>query len=384
MKLQLPAPGENILVMLKLAGEMCNINCHYCYERRKPYPDALMLKPEMLQRFLGLCGGRSLTVELHGGEPLLYGRKKMAALFAVLRAYEGRVTVSMQTNGILLNDVWLDFFDREWPEIEIGISLDGDEAGNAHRVDFADRPTYPKVTRALELMAARGRQVGVIVVVTRRILGRAGEVLDSLNQFEAVKVIKLSGCMDFNVVTKDYRTPNRLSLQVLNPSGTGMPGWATSPDEYAEFLVQAFEHWTGTDGYRDYVLEPFFSIIRSLSGLSTSYTSFSDRKEPFIVTLYPDGRIGSSDELGMPDALLGTVDTLENVDELLSLDSNPKLRTGLSELLAACSGCSHEASCRGGALPDRLRFKGTGFEEDYCDYRRKIIDHVAAALPAAV
>lgn len=383
MKLQLPAPGETILAMLKLPGEMCNINCHYCYERRKPYPNALMLKPDVLRKFLSLCDGRPLAVELHGGEPLLIGRRKMGDLFDELRRYEGPVTISMQTNGILLNKAWLDFFDSEWPDIEIGISLDGDEQGNAHRVDFADRPTYRKVTQALELMASRGRNVGVIVVVTRRILGRAGEVLDTLSKFEAVKVIKLSGCLDFNVKTKDYQTPNRKSLQLLNPEGVGMPGWATTPDEYADFLIEAFEHWSATRSYGSYVLEPFFSVIRSLSGLPTSYTSFSDRKEPFVVTLYPDGRIGSSDELSMPGALLGTVETATGMDDLLTLDTNPKLRKDLSALLNKCAGCSHEASCRGGALPDRLRFEGTGFEEDYCDYRRKVIDHVAAALPAA-
>ncbi|MEV5148882.1 radical SAM protein [Streptomyces sp. NPDC052727] len=384
MELRLPAPGETILAMLKLPGEICNINCHYCYERRKPYPNALMLKPDVLRRFLDACEGRPLAVELHGGEPLLLGRRRLGELLAVLRGYEGRVTLSMQTNGILLDAAWLDFFDREWPDIEIGVSLDGDERGNAHRVDFRDKPTYPKVVRALELLAARGRQVGVIVVVTRRILGRADEVLDSLGRFEAVKGVKLSGCLDFNVKTKDYRTANRESLRILNPDGRGMPGWATTPDEYADFLVQAFEHWRATKAYRSYVLEPFFTIIRALSGLPTSYTSYSERKEPYIVTLYPDGRIGSSDELTMPGALLGSVDSTASLDDLLTLDTNPRLRGDLTALLAQCAGCSHAATCRGGALPDRLRFAGTGFEEDYCDHRRKVIDHVAAALPAAV
>ncbi|MGQ4599098.1 radical SAM protein [Nocardia sp. R6R-6] len=382
MELRLPAPGETVLAILKLPGEMCNINCHYCYERRKPYPNAVMLNPEVLHRFLDLCGNRPLAVELHGGEPLLIGRRKMRGILKTLRGYPGPMTLAMQTNGLLLDDSWLDLFDELWPDIEIGVSLDGDEAGNTHRVDFADRPTYPKVVRALELLAARGRQVGVIAVVTRRLLGRADEVLDALGRFEAVKVIKLSGCLDFNVRTKDYRTPNRQSLRVLNPDGVGMPGWATSPEEYAEFLIEAFQHWRGTNAYRSYVLEPFFSIIRSISGLPTEYTSFSERKEPFVVTLYPDGRIGSSDELGMPSALLGTVQSAETIDDLLTLDSNPELRSNLTALLAKCAGCTHEQSCRGGALPDRLRFEGTGFEDAYCDYRRKVIDHVSAALPA--
>ncbi|WP_405773782.1 radical SAM protein [Streptomyces sp. NBC_00859] len=369
--------------MLKLPGEMCNINCHYCYERRKPYPNALMLKPDLLRSFLETCGERPLAIELHGGEPLLIGRKKMAALFEEIRAYPGPVSVAMQTNGILLDGAWLDFFDREWPGIEIGVSLDGDMKGNSHRVDFADRPTYPKVVRALELLAARGRQVGVITVVTRHVLGRAGEVLDTLAAFEAVKTVKLSGCLDFNVRTKNYRTPNRTSLKLLNPDGVGMPGWATSPGEYAEFLIEAFDHWHSTKSFRSYMLEPFFSIIRSLSGLPAGYSGYSDRKEPFIVTLYPDGRVGSSDELSMPTSLLSRVGDFTDIDDLLTLDGNAPLRGDLSALLAKCAGCSHLASCRGGALPDRLRFEGTGFEEEYCDHRRQVIDHVAAALPTA-
>lgn len=382
MELRLPAPGEAVLAILKLPGEMCNINCHYCFERRKPYPGAVMLKPDILGKFLDMCGNRPLAVELHGGEPLLVGRRKMRELLKVLRGYPGPMTLAMQTNGLFLDDAWLDLFDELWPEIEIGISLDGDEQGNAHRVDFADRPTYPKVVRALDLLAARGRQVGVITVVTRRILGRADEVLDTLSRFEAVKVIKLSGCLDFNVKTKDYRTPNQRSLKLLNPDGVGMPGWATTPEEYADFLIQAFEHWRGTGAYRSYVLEPFFSIIRALSGLAVNYTSFSERKEPFIVTLYPDGRIGSSDELSMPGALLGTVELAGTLDTLLTFDSNRRLRSNMTTLLSKCSGCSHESTCRGGALTDRLRFEGTELEEAYCDYRRKVIDHVAGVMPA--
>ncbi|GGK16309.1 anaerobic sulfatase-maturating enzyme homolog AslB [Pilimelia terevasa] len=382
MKLTLPSADDGILVMLKLPGERCNINCHYCYERRKPYDNPVSLEPEVLQRFLDRCGTRPLSVMLHGGEPLLVGRQRMARLLEVLRAYPGPVTLSMQTNGIMLDDRWLDFFDHEWPDIEIGISIDGDSAGSAHRVDFADRPTYPLVVRALERLGRRGRNVGVIVVVTRLLLGRASEVLDSLTAHPCVRVVKLSSCLDFNVVSKDYNTPNRRSLQILNPTGEGMPGWATTPAEYAAFLAEAFDHWVASRLFDRVLIEPFFSIIRSVSGQPNAYTGYSERKEPFILTLYPDGRIGSSDELSMPGALLGTVDGTASIDDLLSLRSNEALHRDLSGLLRQCAGCSHESTCRGGALPDRLRFAGSGFEESYCDSRKATVDHVSAAMSA--
>src|SRR5262249_806540 len=150
-----------------------NINCHYCYERRKPYLRATTLQPEIVARFLALCGARPLRVVLHGGEPLLIGRDRLTLLMRELRGYRGPLRLALQTNGTLLDEAWLDHLDWEWPELEIAISLDGDVTANAHRVDFADRPIHARVARALNLLGKRQRHVGAIAVVTRRSLDRA-------------------------------------------------------------------------------------------------------------------------------------------------------------------------------------------------------------------
>ena len=77
MALRLPREGEAIAVIAKLPGEVCNINCHYCFERRKPYPGAKFLAASTLRRFLTVAGGRPLSVTLHGGEPLIIGPDAM-------------------------------------------------------------------------------------------------------------------------------------------------------------------------------------------------------------------------------------------------------------------------------------------------------------------
>jgi uncharacterized protein len=379
MQLRLPGPTDGLLVILKLPGETCNINCHYCYEKRKPYDGHRVLSPEILRRFLHLCGRRPLRVVLHGGEPLIIGRRRMSTLLEVLRGYEGALQLALQTNGTLLDDEWLDFWECSWPSIEISISLDGDPDANRHRVDYRERPTHKLVAAALQRMAERGRPVGVIAVVTRIALGRAHAIVDHMRGFSAVRALKLSQCLDINVVSKTYRTANQGALAVLNPTGLGIPGWGTTPDEYAEFLIEAWHAWRSTGAYRQFLLEPFNSIVRALDGRSVGFSHFSDRKEPFILTLYPDGRIGSSDEFLMPMSLLGHIDTATSIEPLLAMDTNPELRERMRQLLSVCATCTHEASCRGGSLADRVRYAAADLDEDYCAYRRRLIYHVASA-----
>lgn len=62
-------------VILKLPGEVCNINCVYCYEKRRPYENNKFMNPNDVTKFLNLFNGRPLSIELHGGEPLILGKK---------------------------------------------------------------------------------------------------------------------------------------------------------------------------------------------------------------------------------------------------------------------------------------------------------------------
>ncbi|MBE1582298.1 radical SAM/SPASM domain-containing protein [Nonomuraea angiospora] len=380
-QLSLPGPGNALSVILKLPGETCNINCFYCYEKRKPYPEAVQLQPEMLRRFLGLCGQRPLRIELHGGEPLMLRRELMAELLAELRAYPGTVSLAIQTNGILLNDAWIEFFKREWPDIEIGVSLDGPtEINDAYRVDYRDRGTAGRVEATLRRLNAHGLRIGVIAVVARRSLGHARELISYFGGFPAIRFLKLVPCLDYNVTTEMLAPADRKeNLLTLNPSGRGAPDWATSPKEYADFINEAFDVWR-EDGFRHFVLEPVYSAMRGLLGDAPSFCHFSDTKCAWVLTLYPDGRLGSCDELRMPEAEHAKIGELEDIDEVLRMQRNPALGHRLNALYGKCSTCDYQDTCRGGCLATRLQFLGTAYDDEYCMQRIQIIEHVASAL----
>ena len=159
--------------------------------------------------------------------------------------------------------------------IQIGISLDGDAQGNAWRVGYDGKPVYPRVAASLDLLAERGRSVGVIAAVTAAVLGRAEEVLDHLAGFGSVNAISFVPCFDSTIrrstaLPGRRRTTSRL-LQQAAVNGTGGPTWAVHPDEYAQFVLAATAHWITAGHFARVKLEPAVSTIRRLRGLQTGF-----------------------------------------------------------------------------------------------------------------
>lgn len=374
-RLLLPSSRDSLTVILKLAGSACNINCYYCYEKRKPYPDEQWLSPEVLGKFLSASGDRPLRIVLHGGEPLLIGPKRMRALLELMRDYPGPLELTMQTNGMLLNDVWLDLFDELFPDIDIGVSVDGPRAANAYRVNYRDMPTFDKVLAGVELLHRRGKQIGLCVTVTKLVLDQARETIELVAGFPHVRAVRLSPCLDYDVATLKFPKGNAQTLMLLNGSGKGAPGWATTPTEYARFVADCFDVWS--EGYHNnFIVEPLFSMLLHFAGAEVTLTDWSWLKEPFIVALYPDGTIGASEEISTPGAEIGSVGTVESLDEIIHFQRNETLHSEMRSLVDVCASCTHADVCSGGSLADRLRLKNTAWNEEYCDARKWLIDYV--------
>lgn len=375
-----------ISVILKLRGETCNIDCLYCYEKRKETPGGARLTADDAGRLTALFGNRPVAVELHGGEPLTIGRAAFAEILDRLAAQPNVVRVSMQTNALLLDDAWLDLIDAHYPKLEIGVSLDGDAAGNAWRVAYDGRPTYTRVVAALRLLAARGKQVGIIAVVTRAVLGRAAEILDHLAGFAAVCAVNLVPCFDAAVAapttTVGLRLPASRELQQAALTGGGPgPAWAISPTEYAAFVLTATAHWIGSGLFRRMKLEPAVSTIQRLIGASAAICHFSDAKCDHVFTAYPDGRLGSCDELPWPQARLGDLPDVGDEADLIRTQRRLPLLTGGRSLMAKCARCRYRETCGGGCVATRWRAHDhAGGDDEYCAHRMRLVDGIAALL----
>jgi len=135
----------------------CNMRCSYCYSPPRPCEG---MSEEVGLRALDL-GARltdgSCGIVFFGGEPLLH-KPLIARLVAAAREMErdgtGRFHFKLTTNGLLLDDEFLDFALRN--DVLIAMSFDGvAEAHDAHRRFPDGSPTFdallPRLTRLLEV-----------------------------------------------------------------------------------------------------------------------------------------------------------------------------------------------------------------------------------------
>ncbi|MEV4560888.1 radical SAM protein [Kitasatospora sp. NPDC049285] len=376
--------GTAVSVIVKVRGEECDIDCLYCYEKRKEAPGGARVGAAQIGRLAELFRGRPLAVELHGGEPLTAGKDHLAEILGQLAELPQVVRVTLQTNGVRLDEDWLHLFDDLYPALQIGISLDGDAQGNAWRVGYDGKPVYPRVARALKLLGERDRHVGVIAAVTPAVLGRAGAVLDHLAAFDAVNAVSFVPCFDTTIrrptTTRSRRIPVSRRLQQTAVAAASGPAWAIHPDVYAEFVLTATAHWISAGHFRRIKLEPAVSTIRRLRGLGTGFCHFSDLKCDHVFTLYPDGRLGSCDELPWPQAQLTRLHTTSDQREITAVQQSSNLLNQGKALMNKCTTCDYRSTCGGGCIATRWRMNLADGHDAYCDYRMRVVDGTAALL----
>lgn len=136
-------------IIVKLTTE-CNLRCVYCSEGDKAparLPLRLLKKliddyPELLDK----CDDKEASLLWHGGEPLLVGKEYLeeAMAYAEEKLKDYDVRFSLQTNGTLIDDEWIELFKRY--QVGVGVSIDGyKELHDSKRLDKAGQPTFDRV-----------------------------------------------------------------------------------------------------------------------------------------------------------------------------------------------------------------------------------------------
>jgi len=114
----------------------------------------------------------SVVVAWHAGEPLMAGMEfyeDALSRLSSLAEHGLRLRHAIQTNGMLINDEWIDLF-RRW-DMHIGLSLDGPpHIHDAMRVDRAGRGTAAAALKGLQRLTAAKLPFEVITVLTHNSL----------------------------------------------------------------------------------------------------------------------------------------------------------------------------------------------------------------------
>jgi len=164
----------------------CNINCSYCYlpDRSNKHVIAQSTVTRLFtELFASGWSNPELTVLWHAGEPLAVPAAFYREAFATierLRPKDGsravRVRHSFQTNGMLIDDAWCDFF-KEW-NVGVGISIDGPrELHDANRKTRSGVGTFDKTIAGVRRLRDAGYPFHILSVLGRASLEMPEEML---------------------------------------------------------------------------------------------------------------------------------------------------------------------------------------------------------------
>ena len=333
------------LVMAKPVGPRCNLDCVYCYYKRKEAlfaPDQPRLMPDVLlesfivQRLNSSSSQAAVHFEWHGGEPTLAGldfyRKVVGLQHRHARPGQ-KVTNGMQTNGLLVDDNWASFFASEG--FSVGLSLDGTAAmHDPVRPTLAGLATHRKVLRALQLLQRRRVHTDILCVLS------AGNVDQPMAVYDFFKEIGVTFLQFLPLV------------EPLDGTMGGVNGRSADPYAFGAFLCAVFDRWISHDLGR-MVIQNFDEALRPFLGLPHALCVFAESCGNVIV-LEHDGAVYACDHFVNPTYCLGNLGD-RPLSELAAdqslLDFGRLKREGLPRF---CLECDVLAWCNGGCPKDRF------------------------------
>lgn len=309
----------------------------------------------------------SASVILHGGEPLLAGRDRIAQLLDTLNEVflDSSIDLSLgvQTNLMLLDKEIADLLLER--NVSVGVSLDGPPAVHDKlRIDHGNRGTSRVVEEKLELLLSGYRPIfsGFLSVIQPQ--SDPVAVLDHLARFQPPS-------MDFLLPLDNH---DRL------PSGMTA---ACQPSPYGQWLVRAFEHWlTLRPPVR---VRTFDALIGLLCGAPSQVENFGLTPVDLVV-VETNGEIEGVDSLkgASPGAARLGLDVFSHdMEQAAAHPDVVQRQRGRDGLCEACKSCTVADICGGGYLPHRYSAaRGFANPSVYCADLYELIRRIREALLA--
>jgi len=362
--------------VVKIASR-CNLNCSYCYMynladrtyRNQPPVMSPAVTAAMAQRI----GSHALRhnvpfvhIILHGGEPLLIGKRQFAAWITRVRDGLQGYTVpyfSIQSNGTLIDSEWIDLLADL--RVMIGISVDGPQRfHDQYRVDHHGRGSFDDVVANIRALRAHPRGAEIFSCVM-------AVVNTDIPPDELFSFWQLLDVPSFD-----------LSLPHANHAHPPRQGTMS----YGEWMIDFFDLWFDQNR-PDRHVRYFENILRMLFRYPVSTDNIGGRPVG-VVVVETDGSIEPTDafkccEDGITKIGLNVIDS--EFDDLYAIPMVRVLQQGAPMLCDTCQACALRDVCGGGYMPHRYSRK-SGFDNPsvYCADLTHLIGHIHARVTASL
>lgn len=232
-------------LLIKPASSLCNLKCRYCFyhslsdiRETASYGVMSMDTLEEIVRKALEFADTSCTFAFQGGEPSVAGLDFFKNYIELVKKHNVkniRVHNVLQTNGVLIDEEWAEFFAAN--KFLIGVSLDGPkDFHDLNRVNVNDSGTFNKVMSAISLFDKYKVEYNILSVVSANIAKHPMKIYNFFKK-SGFKFIQFIPCLD---PLDEIPGANRFSL---------------TPERYESFLKGIFDLW-----YNDFMKDEYVSI----------------------------------------------------------------------------------------------------------------------------
>jgi uncharacterized protein len=350
--------GPPLQFTLKVASR-CNLACTYCYVYTKG-DDSWRHRPHLMSdevfattvaRIREHCqevGQESVDLVFHGGEPCLMGRERFSRWCDRIRdelAPVGTVSITIQTNGTLLDRAWAESFRQH--AVVVGVSLDGPEAANdLSRIDHLGRGSHARVLAGIAELHAADVPVNLLCVVN---LER-----DPIEIHEHL--------VSLLPTSISYLMPDETHFTIRSTRRRH------GPTPCFGFLSRVLDHWWTRDAV-NLTVQPFKAMAKAVLGGRTAVDYLGNNPYNYIF-VEPDGSIEGLDVLRICQPGLAQTGLNVRTSRFLDVAEQSALhRKVLFEgmpLPTACGGCAEATTCAGGYVPHRWGPGGFDHPSAWC------------------
>lgn len=359
-------------VLAKPVGSQCNLQCTYCYYLHKedllPGRTAGRMDEALLEEFIRqYVAGQEIdevVFNWHGGEPALAGLDFYRRVVELQARYAGakRVRNDFQTNGLLLDEAWCEFFKRHG--FYVGLSIDGPKhLHDRCRTARGGEPTFDRVFRTARLLQQFEIPFQPLTVVSAANAVHPEEVYRFLTEELGATRLQWLPCAEpkslWQVAPGHWNT-ERMPVVGTPAARPGHPdsvvtNWSVDPDEWGEFLCRTFDLWIAKD-----LGKVFVNWFETLVGLWMNEPSQICNLAPVcgrsLITLERDGSLYSCDRFVYSEYRLGNL--FDRDCRLAEVAYSPRQRAfGMSKrdsLTDECRRCQFSSACNGECPKNRF------------------------------
>lgn len=361
------------------------MRCSYCYYLDKALlydlsPKAIMSDAVLktyIKDFIAANDVDTVNFCWHGGEPLLAGMEFYERALFYQEKYRGdkKIENTLQTNGLLLNDLWARFFKQN--NFLLGVSLDGPEdIHDAYRRDAGGRPTFSRVMRGIECLKRAGTDFNTLSVVNDKCAGRGKEVY---NFFKSIGSNFMQFLPAVEFISQEELRQFGGRGRILSPEDSergALSPWSTDPIAFGQYMCDIFDEWRISD-IGEYYVQLFDVTLANWHGEQPSLCAYSKSCGDGLAVEH-NGDVYSCDHFVYPEYKLGNI-MESSMGEMYrsprQFNFGVSKRNGLPD---SCLNCEYYRLCNGGCPKHRFRSSEEELMKNYlCDGYKLFFEHTA-------